>query len=268
MELPEYPVDLQRRAEILWNNSFGFQAPGWSGDYFVIAREFDVDIEDNILLEEIKRETGAMTIEAVDFIGRDFLKIHWTEYPFIEAVLTAFLKRGIGFSLHLKIISVGFDPKKRDTEFSQEILEKKVIEDFKAELKGVRDDQPYRYVYENYCYKKSGIAHEWCWQTAEGKAFCRELRINLGKREICSGKYDFTKWGIFQNYDPRTLLTKEVEEAEQGEECMVCFDKIANTVVLPCEHCVVCKECSVRLRDTNDAQRCLRCRRIITQVLE
>jgi hypothetical protein len=48
---------------------------------------------------------------------------------------------------------------------------------------------------------------------------------------------------------------------------MVCFDRPANTLVLPCGHVAVCSVCAVLLRETADARRCVRCRRPITEVL-
>ena len=55
---------------------------------------------------------------------------------------------------------------------------------------------------------------------------------------------------------------------DSEECCMICLDKPSDTMVLPCEHTVVCKECSIKLRETHDAKICVRCRREITHVLE
>lgn len=59
-----------------------------------------------------------------------------------------------------------------------------------------------------------------------------------------------------------------VAEAEDKECCMVCYDNKANTLVLPCMHCVVCSECSQGLKNTADRSICVQCRRSITDVLE
>lgn len=42
--------------------------------------------------------------------------------------------------------------------------------------------------------------------------------------------------------------------------CMICLDKIADTIVHPCLHCVVCSACSIKLRDSADSRKCVRCR--------
>jgi len=105
---------------------------------------------------------------------------------------------------------------------------------------------------------------------------------------------NYRKWDVFKNCDLNTLRSIEhvqkkpkidiaPEEEQPVEEdddenapdvdndedvCMVCLDREPNTMVLPCEHCVVCKECSIGLRNTNDKKTCVRCRRPITHVLE
>lgn len=56
-------------------------------------------------------------------------------------------------------------------------------------------------------------------------------------------------------------------DADEVTECMICMDARPDTLVLPCEHVVVCRECSAGLRATRDAHTCVRCRRSITEVL-
>ena len=58
------------------------------------------------------------------------------------------------------------------------------------------------------------------------------------------------------------------EKIEEEDVCMICLVNPPNTMVLPCEHCVVCKECSIQLKNTNDRKICVRCRRPITNILD
>lgn len=76
-----------------------------------------------------------------------------------------------------------------------------------------------------------------------------------------------------KNIDSETKEIESVNKKQKVEEkednvCMICLDREPNTMVLPCEHCVVCKECSIQLRNTNDKHICVRCRRPITHILE
>lgn len=50
--------------------------------------------------------------------------------------------------------------------------------------------------------------------------------------------------------------------------CMICLDRPANTLVLPCMHSVVCNQCSEELKNTPDHSRCVRCRQQIEEVLQ
>lgn len=47
------------------------------------------------------------------------------------------------------------------------------------------------------------------------------------------------------------------------DECMVCYDRKSNTVVLNCRHCCICTECIAQLRDN----RCIVCRQTFTQYI-
>lgn len=58
----------------------------------------------------------------------------------------------------------------------------------------------------------------------------------------------------------------EIKEDDDGL-CMICLDKQADTMVLPCEYCVVCKTCSLGLEKTPDRNTCVRCRMPITNKL-
>jgi len=53
------------------------------------------------------------------------------------------------------------------------------------------------------------------------------------------------------------------EDADSPTECMICFERTADTTVIPCLHCVVCSVCSLQLKNTRDAKICSQCRRPI-----
>ena len=60
--------------------------------------------------------------------------------------------------------------------------------------------------------------------------------------------------------EPAPQNNDEDEGTESTEECMICMDADADTIVSPCFHSVVCSGCSRRLEATNDANICSRCR--------
>jgi len=59
----------------------------------------------------------------------------------------------------------------------------------------------------------------------------------------------------------------EESQSESAQTCIICFDKPADTLVLPCMHQVVCKGCSEELKETPDHRTCVRCRCEIMNVL-
>lgn len=60
---------------------------------------------------------------------------------------------------------------------------------------------------------------------------------------------------------------KVTEWIEEPLACIACLERPADTMVLPCGHQVVCRQCSDKLKDTLNAHKCILCRRVITEVL-
>jgi len=70
---------------------------------------------------------------------------------------------------------------------------------------------------------------------------------------------------IFQ-FLPRSggvLEVKSIYTSIGQEECMVCYDRHANTVVIPCRHCCVCTNCIRQLREP----KCVVCRKIFDRFI-
>jgi formylmethanofuran dehydrogenase subunit E len=63
-----------------------------------------------------------------------------------------------------------------------------------------------------------------------------------------------------------TIRTKQ--EKNTSQECVICLEREANTMVLPCEHAVVCKACSDLLKNTPNQHLCVYCRQKIDHVLD
>lgn len=133
-------------------------------------------------------------------------------------------------------------------------------------------------------------AREELWKTEKGKSMARRLMEGdrWASNEFVRGPSDFRPDGLITRLvrpnpellqnpaldyplctytsapeEPQSAPTEEPQSAptEEGiRECMVCLDRPPDTLVLPCMHCVVCRECSDGLKSTNDARTCLRCR--------
>lgn len=277
------PIDVKRRADILECNSFkGFQSPGTGAgaDSFMICW-CDDNLSDHEV-NKIKELSGSQTLYYGDYIGRGYMTIKWNEYNKITNVFNAMLTRKHWFRTGTKG-EAGFNPD-NDIVFTFELMEFKTIKQLK-ELIGLCPG----YVTEKYPISDV-YCDIWNYTTNEGKEFCNFLRQ---KRNLPPADYNhennYYNWDIFKNCNFATLQTivinnnnnndnnnKEVKNTNQQERnnddidenmCMICLCQEANTMVLPCEHCVVCKECSNGLKNTNDRHICVRCRRPITHVL-
>ena len=61
-------------------------------------------------------------------------------------------------------------------------------------------------------------------------------------------------------------MTEEMKREEGIEEdefmCIICMERPPETMVLPCRHVVVCRECSIQLPNTSDKYTCCQIHRI------
>jgi len=107
--LPTCPEDVMRRGAILNSNGFGFQEPGGVRDRFTIAKLSKELSSDQ--LRQVTEMTNATTVRNEDYLGYDFLSIHWTEYSRHADVLTSLLTLGVSFTTH-NHLSAHFDASK------------------------------------------------------------------------------------------------------------------------------------------------------------
>ena len=67
-----------------------------------------------------------------------------------------------------------------------------------------------------------------------------------------------------------TTMVWEDKEPDEDEEfvCIICMERPPETMVLPCRHVSVCRECSAKLPSTADRYLCCRCRNQIYKVVD
>lgn len=253
------PVDVKKRAEVLYHNGFaGFQGPDGGGkDCFVICY-FDSEALSKDL-DEVRRESGCLSLAEDDWIGNDYLRVHWSEYAKITQVFNVLLKRGHTFSPRTKA-ETHFSPEDGDKHFSVTALEKKAI----IQVKSLLGLGLIKLIDDAFC-------EEWNYVTTEGKAFARTLRENPLMWRYEKTRTNFYEWELFSHYNRETLVSEPVvvviiDDHDDGL-CVVCLDNKANTMVLPCEHCVVCKTCALGLEKTPSRDICVQCQRPIQHKL-
>lgn len=258
MELETCPQEVIDRADVLYFNGFsGFQGPPNGGkDRFVLCWPLiDVWEGNHLMVTRLSEACGVRTLRLNDWLGRDYLSVHWSEYHKRFDVLSAMLRAGHAFQTQTKGMP-SFRPDADGVVFTQDLLERRVMEQSRELLKyGLLD------MIDN------GRCEEWNWSSDEGRAFARMLRQTKGL------KYDETRenfyhWPLFQQYDPATLRNAApVAPVDEPEMCMCCLDRLADTMVLPCEHAVVCRDCSLQLESTSNSWLCIKCRQPIAHKL-
>ena len=272
----ECPKNMRDRAFILHSNGFGFQGPHEFTDlyHFIICYTCEELTDDQLV--NVKKLSGSTTLENDECNGYYYLQIHWSEYAKIPDVFNALLKCDITFRT-TNNLGVTFDPA-IDKEYSRNIEELKAIERSLSALK----ENP-KNIYNSLIINESYYC-TWNWQTSAGKQFCEELRQKNNIQKPDDNNY--FNWNVFKNYDPVTLqdldcslpIQKQelisqpkpnfVEDNLDEEFCMVCLEVEPDTMVLPCEHRVACKSCSIKLRETPNAKICIKCRQPIQYILE
>lgn len=199
MESLECPEEVVKRARVLYYNSFsGFQGPHEGGkNQFIVCFLAEVD---EVELNAIHHESGCETLKQDDFIGHNYLSVHWREYSKIVTLLNTLLRRGHAFTTQTKS-KVYFDPSEGDKVFSFEALEEKAIKQVR-DLLGM---DMVKMIDDAYC-------EEWNYLTQEGKAFSRSLRANPLMWRYDTDRTNFHAWDLFKNYRPETLLSVDTSD--------------------------------------------------------
>lgn len=112
------------------------------------------------------------------------------------------------------------------------------------------------------------------WKTIENNLIQRQLCGNY--LLICDEQSELEKIGLkhtnvitfLANAIKQLTLTKknEINQQQNYKCCCICYDNIINTVILPCSHACLCKQCADGY--TQKTQQCPICRKSIKSVVK
>ena len=255
--------------------------------------------------EESKRAQEALHTNLVhvdSWIGRYYIEIHWSLYGRIPEIIQYFLDHGFHITLQ-HALHVHF---RAGSTFSPLEVEHRYIAEFTknmdvfAQSAAKTNTSPMAYAFGFCIGSKAKMLCEWNWQTGEGKEFCHRLRaaspadVDREFETECNFyqwpwaqavaqkfrlfQYGPWWWGPPSVVPPAPLENKESPapaadaslappSAALPLQCCVCEERVADTMVLPCEHVVVCRQCSAGLQNTPDRSVCIQCRQPISAVL-
>lgn len=223
-----------------------------------------------------------------DWIGREWVTISIERFNDVERIFNTFLQNGYRILTHTTP-KTEFKP---GEVFSRQELDRHMIQTYQVNYDiaktFVKDERTIPDYLKNGALNIRSLLRPENWATPEGVAFCVKLRETYRKKpfpkttrfdnrrfyEACAasrvlfygGWYKYTP--ILKGDEPpaKKASPARVSEDEEEQECMICLERSADTLVLPCGHKVVCDECSKKLRATHDNKICVRCRCEITHV--
>ncbi len=205
----------------------------------------------NQLVNELKDKTNCNTLTWGDFIGRSYLKIKEEEKDKIQSIIQALLD--MNHKLYLNDDSaVTIKPPMQYTWESRE----KVILD---SLKGL----------EKYDMLSSITTIEYRlierYKSEELRQFCSS-HFALENEEYKHQNIIYKKLihGEVLESPKKVLMVEEIDNL-----CVICTEKEANTKVYPCNHIVVCIDCSKDLAKSNNENimgKCVYCRTDIEKI--
>jgi hypothetical protein len=182
--------------------------------------------------------------------------------------MEAFLVRGIGVITQCRLAGACFLPEDLVRPWTPSVAEAALVRDCRKEIAELPTMAG---CFRHYCY-----THPASWLTPAGQDFARWLRQkqSLPADPTSSDEeVDVTKLGDDEEVAPVPAPVPASPQpppvdADDDLTCVVCLERRADTLVLPCQHQVCCRSCSDQLKTTPNAHVCVVCRQPITDVLQ
>ncbi len=257
--------------------------------------------ETNQLCTEVKETLKLNFLDWGFVIGRRLLSIHITDLPKVYQIIQEFLRHGqrIYMQDHTQVT---FDPQHLKDGLVNYVGQQYLFLKTLHSLKKIFWKTDYPRQQEFTIATAIPFHRDPFWTIPEGKEFAREYREKTQLPDVTNPKSLYNGEYFAEGFDKREgepiskkpridlVLPGQVIASISQEElfrqlhvsvddsgkirnetelCVVCDEREANTMVLPCNHCKVCKECSDKLKtDKLNSDKCVYCRTPITNVLD
>ena len=193
------PKEYSARGGILFHNGFGIQCAGNGTELVCIVAELNDENNGKFLakLSQIKIDSACQSVGPEDWIGHDFVAVHWTETDKIDNVIAALLGNDITLTYFCRLKPTIRPSDIKSRPWSQDVLEECIIRAIRS-LNERLDWNTIATVIG------PSFLKEWNWKSDQGILFCRECRKMLKKRPSNKeSKHNYWTWDIFQNCDPK-----------------------------------------------------------------
>ncbi|MBL4665489.1 MAG: RING-HC finger protein [Nitrospinaceae bacterium] len=288
-QLPQASAALSAVLNAECANGFGFQYREETGILILVFMTGEVlpDQDPSRILPDryplpdtvsIREGADCTSVQRGNWLGREYLEVHWSEWDRIPIVLQWLLDHHVNIQWRPNFQA--YFP--AGSRFSWDEAERRWVEsnDHDTTLK---DMWLLKLVHRT-------ALEPYNWHTEIGRQWCSRARTRLNLSPVSdhtqdnrftwngyniaaaeSGVYHFGGWSnadVSRCATPKKVLeTKVAPDMPTQTMCVVCLETAGDTLVLDCGHVSVCRACSLKLKDTPDAKVCVQCRQPIVEVL-
>jgi hypothetical protein len=228
---------------------------------------------------------GAPLVRHENTYAGDVFEMPWGYRDRAFLVMETLLRAGLSFRTQTRIVMyIQPSDLPEGVTFAPEILEHMVVKYVRESVeRAFRDfwkheSERVRWwkAVDMICERDGHIySHESAWLTEEGRELVRwlvdknplnqdssdeEVRLSTPPKRP---RDELESDEVPPSKVPRIITIND----EDGTLCTVCLEVRADTMALPCEHQVVCRACSEKLKATANARSCVYCRQGLTEVV-
>lgn len=174
-------------------NAFGFQADGLdSKAALIVARVSSTpadrwrEVNNRELAQYVREKTGSQTAQGVEWLGRHYIAIDYTEWNLIPLLFQTLIDRGGLYVTPHSKLDCAFQQGER---FSWNEMERKTIQRFRE---FARDFGGLQNAFDTIG-RHSAFKKHYNWHSAEGKQFCTELRAALRKKPVATKRSHYER---------------------------------------------------------------------------
>jgi hypothetical protein len=285
-------------------HGFGFEVKSNNKCTIMFAQldiEDDQNQDDDVLHAlqlYVRNETDADTFTIDNVNYGLFLCVFFMDWDRIPAIMNTILRTGRSLTLNCALNSTWPPLKEGDPDyvFTWHVIETRYIrflEDKVSKITGIaksneetKEDNARQFAYRVICAvlpRRESFYRRENYLTEEGGRFFDNIsRFTVTTQSPSSSSSSFSNPDNSEETRASSLFKKhklyeygdwwgentqkQVDEELDESECIICMDAPADTLVLPCGHICVCKNCSSNLSSTNIANRCACCMTPIDEI--
>lgn len=303
---PVSPQQPRVRRKVLWTDFIPQERPPTPTTTFYVCliRDFEDYTTLGALQHAIDVTTGEAVARIVSTYGGDAVELPWSRRDKAYDIMTTILHAGCPLFTQTRMcVNVHADDIEASESLTpaklEEIIARRVMEKLHTIASDRQEGRRENWrVAMNHAvkdvtdYYPAIYAHPSYWITERGRDLLEYMRQydpeDRLRGDSSDEEVDTTDWDVerlpprFVPLPPADMLEQKekqgvkrpveastvapIDDASDTPLCVVCLENVADTLVLPCMHQVVCQACSGQLRKTPNARKCVVCRGTISSI--